>query len=62
MKYLEHAINKIDTTLKTALTKQEISSNEYKAMCTTDKEPGKFYQLFKFHKSHTPLTYQRVDP
>jgi hypothetical protein len=40
--------------LKIALAKNEISKDEFNAMCTTDKGPGKFYQLFKVHKEHNP--------
>jgi hypothetical protein len=49
---LEAAKKEIDSTLKKALAQNEISQSEFIAMCTTDKGPGKFYQLFKVHKEH----------
>ena len=53
-KDLDAAKNEIDSTLKSALAKNELSKDEFNAMSTGDKGPGKFYQLFKVHKEHNP--------
>ena len=53
-KDLEVAKSKIETTLKKAHLTQQISSSEYKEMSPMEKNPGKFYQIFKVHKKHSP--------
>jgi hypothetical protein len=53
-KDLESAKQETESTLKSALAKNEISKDEFNAMFTSDKGPGKFYQLFKVHKEHNP--------
>ena len=45
----EDAKQKINNTLEKALTKNEITRDEYNAMLTTDKGPGKFYQIGKYY-------------
>jgi hypothetical protein len=44
----------IDTVLNDALTKWEITKEKFNSMCTKGEGPGKFYQLFKVHKTHNP--------
>ena len=51
---LELAKSKILSLLQEALQKEYISKEEFKAMDPTEKTPGKFYELFKVHKEHTP--------
>jgi formamidopyrimidine-DNA glycosylase len=48
------AKKEIDTVLKSALNRGDISKKEFEAMSTKDKEPGKFYQIYKVHKEHKP--------
>ena len=38
----------------TAADKNFITTEELKAMLADDKNPAKFYQLLKVHKTHTP--------
>ena len=49
---LERAKKHINTTLKEALNNNIISKEEYKAMDPEDKNPSKFYCIFKVHKAH----------
>ena len=51
-KDLDLAKKEIDTLLNSAATKNDLSKDEFNAMCTKDRGPGKFYQLFKVHKPH----------
>ena len=53
-KDFQAAKNEIDNKLKAGLASSEISKEELEAMTTADKGPGKFYQIFKVHKKHTP--------
>jgi hypothetical protein len=53
-KDLECAKSKIELTLKKAKLTQQISSSEYNKMSPVEKNPGKFYQIFKVHKKHDP--------
>jgi hypothetical protein len=53
-KDLEIAKSKIKDKLNSALKAQQITNQEYKEMEPTEKNPGKFYQIFKVHKKHTP--------
>ena len=49
---LERSKKHINTTLKEALNNNIISKEEYKAMDPEDKNPSKFYCIFKVHKAH----------
>jgi hypothetical protein len=40
--------------LKGAFERKEISTQEFEAMSTDEKGPGKLYQLYKVHKKHNP--------
>ena len=51
---LNLAKQEIDAVLKSVFNREEISKSELEAMLTKDKGPGKFYQIFKVHKKHTP--------
>ena len=51
---LDIAKTKILGSLKDALEKGYINKDEFAAMDPTEKKPGKFYETFKVHKSHTP--------
>jgi hypothetical protein len=53
-KDLDAAKSKIKNTLNSALNAQQITNQEYKEMVPTEKNPGKFYQIFKVHKKHSP--------
>jgi non-homologous end joining protein Ku len=53
-KDLDKAKDEIETVLRRALNKGEISKNEFNAMVPREKGPGKFYQIFKVHKKHDP--------
>jgi hypothetical protein len=53
-KDLETAKSKITDTLNSAHKAKQITTQEYNEMLPTEKNPGKFYQIFKVHKSHTP--------
>ena len=44
----------IKSVLDTAADTNLITTEELKAMLTDDKNPAKFYQLFKVHKTHIP--------
>jgi hypothetical protein len=44
------AKNKIYSILNSTLNLNQITKTEYEAMLARDKQPGKFYQLFKVHK------------
>ncbi len=51
-KTLDEAKHKIDRTLKKAHHAEQISNSEMNEMLATEKNPGKFYQIFKVHKKH----------
>jgi hypothetical protein len=51
---LEEAKSKIKETLNKAHQDQQITTSEYREMLPSEKNPGKFYQIFKVHKKHTP--------
>ena len=51
---LDVAKQKILNTLKEALEKGYMNEDEFAAMDPSEKRPGKFYETFKVHKSHTP--------
>ena len=40
--------------MRKAKEEQILTKEEYEAMSQLDKKPGKFYDLFKVHKEHTP--------
>jgi hypothetical protein len=46
---LERAKSKIKETIDKANKDQQISNKEYKELLPTEKNPGKFYQIFKVH-------------
>ena len=50
----EKAKKEIRKELKAGLENKVISTHEYNEMLPDDKTPGKFYQLFKVHKKHSP--------
>jgi hypothetical protein len=51
---LEMAKSKITNTLNSAHMAKQITTQEYNEMLPTEKNPGKFYQIFKVHKNHVP--------
>jgi hypothetical protein len=51
---LDEAKSKIQTTLKKAQLTKQISNSEYSEMSPEEKNPGKFYHIFKVHKKHDP--------
>ena len=51
-KRFEEAKEEIDKKLKQGLKDKFITNDEFKAMEAKNRNPGKFYQLFKVHKSH----------
>ena len=55
-KELKETQSKILNTLQSGLDNKWISKDEYTAMDPSDSGPGKFYQIFKVHKPHPPLS------
>ena len=53
-KEVEETKKQIKSVLDTAADKNFITTEELKAMLADDKNPAKFYQLFKVHKTHIP--------
>ena len=51
---VEETKKQIKSVLDTAADKNFITAEELKAMLADDKNPAKFYQLFKVHKTHIP--------
>jgi hypothetical protein len=51
---LEEAKLKINTEVNNAFTWVEHSRDDFNKMLTTEKDPRKFYQIFKVHKAHNP--------
>ena len=49
------AKKEINNLLNEGLERNIISKNEYDAMNPEDKNPGKYYQIFKIHKEHEPM-------
>ena len=47
-------INEKEQKVRKAFLEKIITKEEYEAMSPKDKKPGKFYELFKVHKEHTP--------
>ena len=50
---LELAKTKIHDVIEEAFDNEFIKKDEFESMNPFDKQPGKFYQLFKVHKQHT---------
>ena len=53
-KEVEETKKQIKSDLNTAADKNVITTEELKAMLADDKNPAKFNQLFKLHKTHIP--------
>ena len=51
---IREAKHLISSTLETGKEKGWINKDEFEAMLPDEKNPGKFYQLFKVHKEHVP--------
>ena len=54
-KEVEKIKKEIDLKLKAMFIQKDLTKEEYDAMLTKDKNPGKFYELFKVHKERTGL-------
>jgi hypothetical protein len=50
-KYVKETLKQLKKTLIRHL-KKHLHKMKFNAICTTDKGPGNFYQLFKVHKEH----------
>ena len=51
---LEEFKKAIDANLEIGHNTKQITDQEFSAMKTKDKGPGKIYKLFKVHKAHDP--------